>query len=710
DGVTGEHKFVPASVIFLSTRFAHHLQTEEFLQSFLSDAIAAIIHAVQSHKSSPVDLAFWISNIQALIYYFKRDKALVQITSEAQGRLSECMQDAYALLTKAVQADIEPLLDTAMLAYDAMPDLFADVKFEADKSQRLTMFFFGNSADKTRKSSDGRPLRRSQTTVNKGGRSGRPRRSSILTRAISEDSTGEAPQWITAVEKARGQHSHMRSSSGDTFVMARPSRDARDLFGSPSPRTITYILDCLLDLLQMCEVHSFVSYSIVRQLLCYLGYEMFNRVLTTREFCSRSRAMQIRMNATSISDWVRKIGPQLPVPHAGTESSSDSATTLYDQYFAPLVELVQLLQCLTTLPDLAEFLETTSGMSSLNILQQETVLTNYRYEVGEPHVAQDITQYLHSTATDVKERQRINREKISIEKASRRSIAASVSERRTMDGRPNLSSLDMATTTSRGTMGGLVRFSADPNELPRESGTVSVASPTASATPSNTGSSTLLPLHKTGRPRAGSRAGARRGLLLPIGRPASQQPGAQPSAAAKPSARTLFTNSSETASLDGRRRANTTEPGRDEDDHLDSQAFLHDVYQNMPHSAVVSTTHSYQSSVADETESVTSDPDTMSSSLRGPKGRKCRAEDMNELLDSVELLPFAVPTSREWLAWWTSHAERSSEQAKHTRDWSNETVRVGQQTGKDACAGAGVRAELIPTVPEEFLSVLSSIS
>ncbi|KAJ1941994.1 hypothetical protein FBU59_003337, partial [Linderina macrospora] len=385
NGVAGEHKFVPASVIFLSARFAHHLQTEDFLQSFLSDAIAAIIHAVQSHKTNPVHLAFWISNIQALIYYFKRDKALVQITTEAQGRLSECMQDAYALLTKAVQADIEPILDTAMLAYDAMPDLFADVKFEADKSQRLTMFFFGNSADNTRKSSDGRPLRRSQTTMHKGGRASRPRRGSVLTRVISEDSTGDAPQWITVVEKARGQHKHTRSSSGDTFVMARPSRDARDLFANPSPRTITYIMDCLLDLLQMCEVHTHISYSIVRQLLCYLGCEMFNRVLTTRDFCSRSRAMQIRMNATTISDWVRTTVPQLHAPHTGTESAADSSpTALYDQYFSPLIELVQLLQCLTTLPDLAEFLETTSDMSSLNILQQETVLTNYRYEVGEP--------------------------------------------------------------------------------------------------------------------------------------------------------------------------------------------------------------------------------------------------------------------------------------------------------------------------------------
>ncbi|KAI8325073.1 hypothetical protein GQ54DRAFT_27129 [Martensiomyces pterosporus] len=479
--VQPEHKFIAASMIFLAARFAHHLGTPDFLESFLADTIAAIIHEVQSHKADPISLAFWMSNIQALIYFFKRDAALVQATSEAQGRLSECMQDAYSLFTKAIQAEIEPLIDASLLAYDSMPDLFADVKFEADKSQRLSMFFFGSQTEATRKSSDGRPLRRSQTVLQKGGR-GR-RKGSILSAvrpsietthsgangAPPATASGDVPAWIACVERAKyvsssttatgsAAASDVRPSSGDTFVSGRASQDTQrpslataELFGHPSPRTVTYMLERMLDLFDMCETHPYIVWGIMRQMFCYLGSEMFNRVLTTRDFCSRSRAMQIRMNATQINDWVRKNTARLPVPQSagpaaarssvastasfdsgngGNEKSANASTApetgvsnpemlLYETYFKPLIELVQLLQCLTHLPDLSEYLETTSSMLTLNLLQQETVVSNYRYEVHESRVASDVAEYLQSAASDVRDRQRASREKVSMDKARR---------------------------------------------------------------------------------------------------------------------------------------------------------------------------------------------------------------------------------------------------------------------------------------------------
>ncbi|KAI9471229.1 hypothetical protein BX667DRAFT_459141, partial [Coemansia mojavensis] len=308
--VRPEHRFVSASMIFLAARFAHHLGSPDFLDSFLSDTIASIIHEVQTHKTNPVTLAFWISNIHTLIYFFKRDSTLVQITSDAQGRMSECMHDTYALLVRALEAELEPLIDASLLAYESMPELFAET---IDASTSL----------------------------------------------------------------------FKRPSSGDTFVSGRSSHDNTRsslslsvMFSSPSPRTITLMIESLLDLLDMCEVHTFIKWGLVRQLFCYLGNETFNRVLTTRDFCSRSRAMQIRMNLSQLSDWVRSNENRLPLPQAA--------------YFDPLVELLELLQCLTHLPDLTEYFETTSKMQNLNILQQETVAANYRYEVQESKVAADI--------------------------------------------------------------------------------------------------------------------------------------------------------------------------------------------------------------------------------------------------------------------------------------------------------------------------------
>ncbi|KAJ1938570.1 hypothetical protein GGF37_004760, partial [Kickxella alabastrina] len=313
--VLPEHKFVPASMIFLAARFAHHLGTPDFLDSFLADTIASIIHEVQTHKLDPVRLVFWMSNIQTLIYFLKRDTTLVQITSEAQGRMSECMHDAYALLIKAVEVEIEPLIDTSLLAFESMPELFADVKMEAEKSQRLSMFFFGGQADSTPKSTDGRPLRRSQTILAQSKGGARPRRGSILsptktpTTVVGGPATasGGVPAWVVSVERLKGSaafdhgamHSSKRQSSGDTFVSGRSSHDSSrtslskiSLFGTLSPRTIPYMFECLLDLLDMCEIHPCITWGVMRQMFCYLGGEMFNRVLTTRDFCSRSQAMQ----------------------------------------------------------------------------------------------------------------------------------------------------------------------------------------------------------------------------------------------------------------------------------------------------------------------------------------------------------------------------------------------------------------------------------
>ncbi|KAJ2799732.1 hypothetical protein H4R20_004321, partial [Coemansia guatemalensis] len=551
-----EHRFVPASMIFLAARFAHHLGTPDFLETFLADTIASIIHEVQSHKNDPISLAFWMSNMHTLIYFLKRDSTLVQITSEVQGRICECMHDAYALLIRAMEAELEPLLDAGLLAHEPMPEMFADVRFEAERSQRLSMFFFGGQADSSRKSADGRPLRRSQTVL----RGGRPRRSSILapvqrpSGAATDEpatATGEVPAWIGALQQIRGTSGEprtsaaaaalaKRASSGDTFVSGRSSgdnaRSAAALFSTPSPRTIAFMLDNLVDLLGLCELHPSIAWGVVRQVFWYLGGEAFNRVLTTRDFSSRSRAMQIRLNVTQLSDWVRANEARLSVPVDSTQKGESTPTAdalLFRAHFDPLVELLELLQCLTHLPDLGEYFETTAKMQHLNVLQQETAAANYRYEVQEPRIAGEITEYLQNIAKEIRDGQRAEREKQSIERASRRSMASAPSDRRTLDGRPTMLSLDLASHGSRASSG-VVRVLADSAQA-------------GSATPQSeqqqqpvaAGSGSIPLGRRSGEGGASQASGgtrgrtatrsARRGLLLPIARPS-----------ARPSVRTLF--------------------------------------------------------------------------------------------------------------------------------------------------------------------------
>ncbi|KAJ2063918.1 hypothetical protein GGI17_001411 [Coemansia sp. S146] len=823
-----EHKFVPASMVFLAARFAHHLGTPDFLESFLTDTIASIIHEVQTHKTDPVALGFWMSNIQTLVYFLKRDTTLVQATSEAQGRLSECMQDAYALLIRAVERELEPLVDPSLLAFESMPELFTDVAFEAEKpqlssQQRLSSFFFGSSgATPTtdsalpRKSSDGRPLRRTQTVLQKG----RSRRGSLLAAVKPApvsgpaSASGEVPTWITCIERLRtssqplqpqpqarssnlGSTVRQRPTSGDTFVSVRNSHDmlrppsaagpasTSTLFSGPSPRTVAYILECLLDLLDMCEIHPLVTWGIVRQIFCYLGSEAFNRVLTTREFCSRSRAMQIRMNLTQLNDWVRVHGRRLSAPqqqqtkaasHAeeGVQTTVSVEALLYKPYFDPVVELLELLQCLSHLPDLAEYFETTAKMPALNVLQQETAVANYRYEVNEQRVAQDVVEYLESVAKEVRDGQRADREKQSLEKVSRRSTASVFSERRTMDGRPSLFSFDMSVSQRASTGGGLVRFSADPMGTAASADAagffaapdraVSIVSRDSAGQQlqpsrlSSEGSGIAVPVGSSAHspsphgPRtlsrsASTRSSGRRGLLLPIARPSSLKPSARSlfapngTAPAAPGVASRLSESlepiSETSSVVSRQRSHTTADSVDGASDEASSIVLangsssrnsSDVFSQpaltpvtMPNTAPIGNTswagRYDQASARDE------DAEYLSASLRGPKGKNCRPESMTELLDSTELLPFAVPTSREWLAWWQAHdaAGVPGSARSHSRDWSNETVTyaIPAPSSLPKSAEGGnlprlakrmLRPELAPVVPSEFLNALSEIA
>ncbi|KAJ2352972.1 hypothetical protein H4S02_013367 [Coemansia sp. RSA 2611] len=258
---------------------------------------------------------------------------------------------------------------------------------------------------------------------------------------------------------------------------------------------------------------------------------------------------------------------------------------------------------------------------------------------------------------------------------------------------------------------------------------------------------------------ASTRVGSsgRRGLLLPIARPSG--------GSMKPSARSLFAPNgaspsapgvasrlseslepiSETSSVVSRQRSHTTadsvDGASDEAGSIvlatgGSSRNSSDVFSQpaltpvtMPNTAPISSSNwvgRYDQPPPASARRSDEDPEYLSASLRGPKGKNCRPESMTELLDSTELLPFAVPTSREWLAWWQAHDSDASgvpgSARSHSRDWSNETVTYAipapSSLIKSADSGGSgarsakrtPRAELAPVVPLEFLNALSEIA
>lgn len=90
------------------------------------------------------------------------------------------------------------------------------------------------------------------------------------------------------------------------------------------------------------------------------------------------------MNVTAIEEWMR-------------ESQLPSHLT---SYFNPLVQLLQLLQCVSQLNELELFVHTVKAFDLLNPLQIKRCVLNYRYEVSEPRLPDEIDKYVMQLARD----------------------------------------------------------------------------------------------------------------------------------------------------------------------------------------------------------------------------------------------------------------------------------------------------------------------
>ncbi|KAK4556156.1 Allantoicase [Recurvomyces mirabilis] len=152
-----------------------------------------------------------------------------------------------------------------------------------------------------------------------------------------------------------------------------------------SPRNITSLLSSTLFVLDLYDVHSVIVAQILSQLYYWLGAEIFNRIMSNKRYLARTKAMQIRMNISTLEDWARTNNRQPEHFENGTmtasgESTMDSAR----KHLAPVVQLLQWLQCFSSLGEDRDAMETTlqqlPGMSAKQLLH---AVKHYRAEVGE---------------------------------------------------------------------------------------------------------------------------------------------------------------------------------------------------------------------------------------------------------------------------------------------------------------------------------------
>ncbi|GAN03237.1 hypothetical protein MAM1_0036c02689 [Mucor ambiguus] len=192
-----------------------------------------------------------------------------------------------------------------------------------------------------------------------------------------------------------------------------------------TPQAMTLLLTELQRTLQSYHVPPAIVIQAMAQFFHYLSCEMFNRVLTYKKYLCRSKALQIRMNLSAFEDWVRM--QKLP--------------TSLNQSFEPLVQLLQLLQCLSQLDDVLLFSSTIQTFDKLNALQVKRCVQNYRYEVSESRLPDQVTELANQWVVDHQHHWR-NQRKASIE----------IDERETRARPSSISSLNSLLTPTNKTM------------------------------------------------------------------------------------------------------------------------------------------------------------------------------------------------------------------------------------------------------------------
>ncbi|KAI9873916.1 MAG: hypothetical protein M1830_010405 [Pleopsidium flavum] len=178
-----------------------------------------------------------------------------------------------------------------------------------------------------------------------------------------------------------------------------------------SPRNITSLLSSALFVLDLYDIHSVITSQILAQLLYWLGAELFNRVMSNRKYLARTKAMQIRMNMSTLEDWAR-LNNRQPEHYENGSMSTTGENTIdaARRHLAPVIQLLQWLQCFSSFgDDFESLIGTLQQLTRLSYSQLIHAVKHYRPEVGEKSLPKSAMKYLlnlQREASDRKDRQR----------------------------------------------------------------------------------------------------------------------------------------------------------------------------------------------------------------------------------------------------------------------------------------------------------------
>ncbi|KAG7660745.1 uncharacterized protein J8A68_005707 [[Candida] subhashii] len=235
------------------------------------------------------------------------------------------------------------------------------------------------------------------------------------------------------------------STYDDILDMLYPPNE-RELM-KPSPIRYIQVLGALDYVLKIHQVDNLLKIQTFSQVFYYINCIIFNRIISQNKYCSRAKAIQIRLNISTIEDWLRshnmkvykpdaiggieklvppetKLNNLLQLEEQKDEPDKKPSTTTqkknphYLQFYynslyhvgknqlTPTIELLQWLQCLSSLHDEDSFINTINQFDSLNYYQLLKIVNKlYKYEINESKFPKKLIQLLKKLVSQQGEQQ-----------------------------------------------------------------------------------------------------------------------------------------------------------------------------------------------------------------------------------------------------------------------------------------------------------------
>lgn len=202
----------------------------------------------------------------------------------------------------------------------------------------------------------------------------------------------------------------------------------------PSPIKIIQTLGALLYVMELYHINDVIKQQCLSSVLFWLGTTIFNSILESKKYCSRVKAMEIRLNISYIQDWLRvnnlhpyidkdvtfstvlnykdvkfpdnlssSIEPWLMhvCRFGGNPLDPTDATFYYNSLFnigrycfQPVLELTEWLQVLSSMPDEATIQDISQNFECLNSTQMVQCVRNYNYEIDEHKFSKSLKKWL----------------------------------------------------------------------------------------------------------------------------------------------------------------------------------------------------------------------------------------------------------------------------------------------------------------------------